>query len=466
MKNTYLFYDIETSGLNKCFDQVLQFAAIRTDMELNELEQFNILIKLNPDVIPSPRAIITHNISISQLQQDGMCEYEAIKKIHHLMNQPGTISLGYNTLNFDDEFLRFSFYRNLLPPYTHQYASNCYRMDIYPITVMYFLYKSEVLKWPKLNGKSSLKLENLNVVNELVTGDAHDALVDVKITLELARRFIKHREMWNYLSTYFKKAVELQRIQKLPIAIMVDGVFGANNNYQTIAMFLGWHNHYKNQSLWLQLDAIQLETITEDTIEKLPCVVRKKAGENYLLLPFEAKFSQYLSSARLSLIEENQKWLQQNSKILHLISDYYKEYKYPIIPNIDIDAALYQIGFSSDYEQTLCAKFHVLTVSEKIEFLNKFSNSKLLAQAIRLLGRNYSNLLPDNYMSEFAAYLKQISSSDEKNLPVDYLKQKHFSLAAMLQEVEVLKLSGSLSVRQVEVLDEWVMFIEKSLYDV
>ena len=36
---TYLFYDLETTGLNPCFDQVLQFAAIRTDLSLNEIER-------------------------------------------------------------------------------------------------------------------------------------------------------------------------------------------------------------------------------------------------------------------------------------------------------------------------------------------------------------------------------------------------------------------------------------------
>ena len=38
MAETYLFYDIETTGLNRAFDQVLEFAAIRTDCDLNELD--------------------------------------------------------------------------------------------------------------------------------------------------------------------------------------------------------------------------------------------------------------------------------------------------------------------------------------------------------------------------------------------------------------------------------------------
>ena len=45
MKKTYLFYDIETTGLNKAFDQVLQFAAIRTDKQLNEIDRYTIKVQ-------------------------------------------------------------------------------------------------------------------------------------------------------------------------------------------------------------------------------------------------------------------------------------------------------------------------------------------------------------------------------------------------------------------------------------
>jgi exodeoxyribonuclease-1 len=179
MPKTYLFYDVETSGLNKSFDQVLQFAAIRTDEKFNELERHEFLVKLNPDVIPTPQAIIINRISINKLQNEGIPEPVAIEKIHQLLNTPGTISLGYNTLGFDDEFLRFSFHRNLLPPYTHQYANFCGRADLYPITIMYYLFKPEVLNWPKLNNKTSLKLEQLNIANQFAEGMAHNAMVDV-----------------------------------------------------------------------------------------------------------------------------------------------------------------------------------------------------------------------------------------------------------------------------------------------
>src|SRR3989338_8344857 len=99
MTTTYLFYDIETTGLNKCFDQILQFAAVRTDLHLKELSRHEIQIRLNPDVISSPHGVLTNRISIQTMQQ-GETEFEAIRQIHRLMNTPGTISIGYNTLGF------------------------------------------------------------------------------------------------------------------------------------------------------------------------------------------------------------------------------------------------------------------------------------------------------------------------------------------------------------------------------
>jgi len=74
MATTFLFYDIETTGLNRAFDQVLQFAAIRTDRRLNEIDRHNIKVKLRPDVVPSPAAILTNRISISAFSS-GLCEY-------------------------------------------------------------------------------------------------------------------------------------------------------------------------------------------------------------------------------------------------------------------------------------------------------------------------------------------------------------------------------------------------------
>jgi len=187
---TYLLYDLETSGLNPAFDQILTFAAIRTDTNFNELERHSFTIQLRPDIVPSPQACIVHRLSYDDLK-DGLPEYDAVKQIHEIVNKPGTVSLGYNTLRFDDEFLRFSFYRNLLDPYIHQYGNGCSRMDILPLATLYYVFKQEILKWPLNNGKPSLKLEKISEENVLVTsGRAHEAMTDVEATCNLAQFFL------------------------------------------------------------------------------------------------------------------------------------------------------------------------------------------------------------------------------------------------------------------------------------
>jgi exodeoxyribonuclease-1 len=37
---TFILYDVETTGLNRRFDQILQFAAVRTDVDLVETGRF------------------------------------------------------------------------------------------------------------------------------------------------------------------------------------------------------------------------------------------------------------------------------------------------------------------------------------------------------------------------------------------------------------------------------------------
>ena len=311
MTDSFLFYDIETTGLNKAFDQVLQFAAIRTDRQLRELDRYEITVKLRPDVIPTPAAVLTNRIPIARFS-DGMCEYEATKQIHRLMNQPGTISLGYNTMGFDDEFLRFSFHRNLLPPYTHQFKNGCSRMDLFPIAILFWLYKKGVLIWPEINGKLSLKLEHLNSANRLVSGQSHDAIVDVAATVELARRFFKKEKMWRYLEGYFDKETDAHRMAQLPVGLqsaigdhvrglMVSGEYGRDQNYQIPVISIGTSIPYPNQTLWLRLDLPQLRETTPQTIADTTWVIRKRLGEPAILLPPHDRYWEKLGKDRSAI---------------------------------------------------------------------------------------------------------------------------------------------------------------------
>jgi exodeoxyribonuclease-1 len=50
----FAFYDFETTGTSAAFDQPLQFAAILTDDEFNQIERVDIRCRLSPHILPAP----------------------------------------------------------------------------------------------------------------------------------------------------------------------------------------------------------------------------------------------------------------------------------------------------------------------------------------------------------------------------------------------------------------------------
>ena len=470
MTSSYLFYDIESTGLNKAFDQVLEFAAIRTDQRLNELESHTISVNLRPDVIPSPRAILTNRILVSDLAK-GMREYEATEKIHRLMNEPGTVSLGYNTLGFDDEFLRFSFHRNLLPPYTHQFKNGCRRMDLYPMAVLYWLYKRDVITWPEIDGKPSLKLEHIGSANRMVSGQAHEAMVDVATTVELARRFYKKKRMWQYLEGYFDKQTDAHRMQALPIAfqsgagdhyqaLVVGGEFGPEQHYQVPVISIGTSRPYSNQTLWLRMDLPQLRQTTADTISETSWIIRKRMGEPGILLPPQDRYWRLIGEERCAIFEENLRWLQENSDIFQKIITYYREFRYAFIPNLDPDASLYQIGFYSRPDEKLCRKFHQASLDQKATIISQFTNPDARVLAGRILYRNYPETILGEYEQEHHGYMKRVNPLKEEDTLVDYRGKKRTTPSGALAKINQLKQAGDLDDHQQQLLDDLEAYIK------
>lgn len=449
---TYLFYDIETTGLNKAFDQILHFAAIRTDLALNELERYELKVKLNKDTIPSPRATITHHISIQETLT-GISELDAILQIHQWLNTPGTISIGYNSLGFDDEFLRFSFYRHLLPPYTHQFANQCSRMDLYPIAVMYYLYKTDVLRWPTIDGETKLKLELINAENQFVKGRSHHAMIDVEVTLALAKRFLQSRDMWDYATGYFNKSTDQTRSQQTD-GLMLFGKFGANQFFQCPVLYLGESRHYKNQTLWLLLDKTNLNTTTENTIAETTWVIRKKWGEPGFILPYKERFLHYLNSDRQKITAENKLWLQHHPALFQKMIDYHCNYTYPIVPHVDSEASLYLNGFWSRDEENFCRRFHLTHPTEKAKLTEQIQNPPLKTLAIRLLGRHYPEALTEQQKKQFADYMQTINTCDEALIPIDFKGNKRLTSRMALNEITELRKQPELDPQQHHLLNE------------
>ena len=187
--HTFLWHDYETFGAVPRRDRPSQFAAIRTDAELNEIgEPLMIYCKPAPDYLPSPEACLITGITPQQCLAQGIPEHEFAARIEQVFSQPGTIGVGYNTIRFDDEVTRFLFWRNLIDPYAREWQNECGRWDLLDVVRLAYALRPDGIEWPKKeDGSQSFKLEDLARANGLLHESAHDALSDVRATISLAR---------------------------------------------------------------------------------------------------------------------------------------------------------------------------------------------------------------------------------------------------------------------------------------
>ena len=212
MVASFYFYDLETSGFNPKAARIMQFAGQRTDLNLKPIGQpDNFLIKLTDDVLPDPSAVLVHSITPQKTKADGITEAEFLKYFNENILKPNTIFTGFNNIRFDNDFMRFTFWRNFYDAYEWAWKDGCGTWDLMDVARMTRALRPAGIKWPFApDGKPSVRLELLAAVNKLEHANAHDALSDVMALIDLAR-LIKNKQpkLFDYLlNMRDKKKVE------------------------------------------------------------------------------------------------------------------------------------------------------------------------------------------------------------------------------------------------------------------
>jgi exodeoxyribonuclease-1 len=193
--NTLLVFDFETTGTDPVRDRPVQFACVRTDLDLELVGQPTSLhCQPTPDHLPDPEAALVNGITPRFCQQVGLPELQFAEAVMRQLGAPGTISFGYNSIAFDDEIVRFMLWRNLMDPYAREWKDGCGRWDLLQLVRATYALRPETLEWPRGGqGEVSFALERMSAANGLLHESAHDALSDVYATLALARR-IRERQ--------------------------------------------------------------------------------------------------------------------------------------------------------------------------------------------------------------------------------------------------------------------------------
>ena len=275
--HTFLWHDYETFGANTRRDRPAQFAAVRTDAELNEIgEPLMLYCQPANDYLPDPVSCLITGITPQICLEKGLPEHAFAARIESEFAQPGTIGVGYNTIRFDDEITRFMFWRNLIDPYAREWQNQCGRWDLLDVVRMTYALRPDGIQWPrKEDGTPSFKLEQLSQANGLLHEAAHDALSDVRATIALARLIRQHNpKLFDFALGLHKKdrvAAELRLPATADTArpfLHVSGMFPVERGCLAVMWPLASHPTNKNELIaWdLSQDPEPLATMGVDEI--------------------------------------------------------------------------------------------------------------------------------------------------------------------------------------------------------
>lgn len=195
MAASILWYDLETFGLEPRHDRIAQFASLRTDESLEPMAGETVIYqRITNDYLPSPYSCLVHGITPRETLEKGISEYDFAKALRNEMMAPGTCVAGYNSIRFDDEFVRNLLYRNLFDPYEREWADGNSRWDVIDLFRAARDLRPEGMSWPDSpDGKPDFRLGSLAAANGVSLESAHDAMFDIRATVALAR-LVKDRQ--------------------------------------------------------------------------------------------------------------------------------------------------------------------------------------------------------------------------------------------------------------------------------
>lgn len=284
---SFLWHDYETWGTHPVLDRPAQFAAIRTDAELNITGE-PVMFYCRPalDMLPQPEACLITGITPQYAYQHGKVEAEFIKAINQLMMQPNTCSAGFNSIRFDDEFTRHTLYRNFHDPYEREWKNGNSRWDLIDVVRLCGALRPEGMVWPVgEDGAPSYRLEALTAANHIDQQGAHDALVDVRATIEVAKLLRqKQPKLFEYALNMRDKhaAAKAIGLGSMKPVFHISGMFGSGNYCASIVLPLCMHPTNKNAVICFDLresPAEFLQSSVDEIRQRLFSSVENLAGK-------------------------------------------------------------------------------------------------------------------------------------------------------------------------------------------
>ena len=457
----YVFYDFETSGRSSTWDQIIEVGAVLVNDNFQVLaDPLNLRCSLKPGLVPEPYALIVNRTTPQILRRTNLSHYGLIIQMQEVLTKwSPAIFVGFNNLNFDEEYMRKSLFKTLNEPYLTQYNGNK-RGDILGLIRTAHLYYPNCIKTPISDkGNAVFKLSELTEMNGIVHDNAHSAVSDVMATIEIAK-IIKDKapSVWKASLMTTSKMEVNSIVEKEKIFCVNEYFYGKARPF--VVTFICFHPKYNwpqcfnlinDPSLYLKMPYAQLK----EELKKSPKIIRSIKNNKHpvIMSPNYAKnFEGYKQLGtdklleRANMIQSNKEFKDRVAKILAEEA----EEKEALDSQIGLMAeeSIYT-GFPQPEDQKLMGEFHRLDWKGKLNLSEKFKDERFTYFAKRLIYEESPEVLgKEEYKKIHRAIAGQIlSTNDEKwntvpkafkdidDLRVKYEELKDEKTLAMLDDL-------------------------------
>ncbi len=425
--SSIVWYDYETFGTSPAWDRPAQFAGIRTDEDLNEIEApVEIFCRQSDDYLPHPQAILTTGITPQECQQKGIAEVDFIRQINEVFSVPGTCAAGYNSIRFDDEFTRNTLYRNFFDPYAREWQGGNSRWDLLDVVRCAYALRPEGIEWPRNDeGRISFRLEHLTAANGLDHGKAHDAVSDVRATIALARLVRdKQPKLYRYLFDLRRKqaVADLIDVENHKPLVHISGMFPVEQGCMAIVVPLCWHPTNKNSVIVYDLhqDPTPLFDLSVEEIQQRVFSKAADLPEGVTRLPLKELHinkSPVVAPAKTLTPDQAERWNLSGEtlrKHLGLIKNgpdlgpkLHQLFKArDFAPASDVDAQLYD-GFFSPADKNTMNELHQRSGWDLVGWNAQFKDPRGEEMLFRFRARNYPETLEGEERSRWENFRRQ-----------------------------------------------------------
>ena len=425
MTSSIFWHDYETTGINPRCDRPLQVAGLRTDFDLNEIDEpISLYCRPSDDILPHPAACLVTGITPQQLANQGLCEAEFMTRVHEQLARPGTCGAGYNTLRFDDEVTRYSLYRNFFDPYAREWQGGNSRWDLIDVVRTAYALRPEGIEWPQQDGRTSLRLELLSKANGIDHGHAHEALSDVRATIALARLIReKQPKLFEWLFQLRSKHKVMEHIRLLQPMVHISGRFSAARNYLGVVLPLAWHPRNRNALIVCDLHQETLPLIRDsaELLRERLYTRHEELSEGQLPVPLKLlQINRCPVVAPLSVLRPaDQQRLGIDLPLLQsrgeALANQQEEWQHKLehiygkddfTPSEDPEQQLYD-GFLGDRDRRLCEQVRTLDPAQLGQGHWMFDDPRMPELLFRYRARNFPETLNSEERQRWYGFCQQ-----------------------------------------------------------